>query len=84
MIFLGILLLLCSFHGYIGWLDDAAYFAAIDDCYDTYNWYDWPEPLKNRHLAVLQDTYQSKREFVRCLPFDIFPFSFTCIDSLFL
>ncbi|KAI7755556.1 hypothetical protein M8C21_014097 [Ambrosia artemisiifolia] len=46
------------------WLDDAAYFAAIDDCYDTYNWYDWPEPLKNRHLAALQDIYQSKREFI--------------------
>ncbi|KAL8240303.1 hypothetical protein R6Q59_013658 [Mikania micrantha] len=46
------------------WLDDAAYFAAIDDCYDTYNWYDWPEPLKNRHLAALQDIYQTKREFI--------------------
>ncbi|KAI3704316.1 hypothetical protein L1987_74533 [Smallanthus sonchifolius] len=46
------------------WLDDAAYFAAIDDCYNTYNWYDWPEPLKNRHLAALQDIYQSKREFI--------------------
>nr|XP_043633365.1 4-alpha-glucanotransferase, chloroplastic/amyloplastic [Erigeron canadensis] len=46
------------------WLEDAAYFAAIDDCYNTYNWYDWPEPLKNRHLAALEDIYQSKKDFI--------------------
>ncbi|KVI08574.1 hypothetical protein Ccrd_013054 [Cynara cardunculus var. scolymus] len=46
------------------WLQDAAYFAAIDDCYNTYNWYDWPEPLKNRHLAALEDIYQSKKDFI--------------------
>ncbi|KAJ9541057.1 hypothetical protein OSB04_027563 [Centaurea solstitialis] len=47
------------------WLQDAAYFAAIDDCYNTYSWYDWPEPLKNRHLAALEDIYQSKKEFIK-------------------
>ncbi|XP_071705984.1 4-alpha-glucanotransferase, chloroplastic/amyloplastic isoform X2 [Rutidosis leptorrhynchoides] len=47
------------------WLEDAACFAAIDDCYDdAYNWYDWPEPLKNRHLAALQDIYQRKKDFI--------------------
>ncbi|GJU32874.1 4-alpha-glucanotransferase, chloroplastic/amyloplastic, partial [Tanacetum coccineum] len=46
------------------WLEDAAYFAAIDDCYDTYNWYEWPEPLKNRHLAALEDISQSKKDFI--------------------
>nr|GEV82978.1 4-alpha-glucanotransferase, chloroplastic/amyloplastic [Tanacetum cinerariifolium]GEV82979.1 4-alpha-glucanotransferase, chloroplastic/amyloplastic [Tanacetum cinerariifolium] len=46
------------------WLEDAACFAAIDDCYDTYNWYEWPEPLKNRHLAALEDISQSKKDFI--------------------
>lgn len=58
-------MLRCCFHDYIGWLEDAAYFAAIDDCYDAYNWYDWPEPLKNRHLVALEDIYQRKKDFVR-------------------
>lgn len=46
------------------WLEDAAYFAAIDDSYNTYNWYDWPEPLKNRHLSALEDIYRTKKEFI--------------------
>ncbi|KDP35240.1 hypothetical protein JCGZ_09399 [Jatropha curcas] len=48
----------------LGWLEDAAYFAAIDDALNTLNWYDWPEPLKNRHLAALEEIYQSKRDFI--------------------
>ncbi|KAF5737883.1 4-alpha-glucanotransferase chloroplastic/amyloplastic [Tripterygium wilfordii] len=46
------------------WLADAAYFAAIDDTLNAFSWYDWPEPLKNRHLAALEEIYQSKRHFI--------------------
>ncbi|EEF33720.1 4-alpha-glucanotransferase, chloroplast precursor, putative [Ricinus communis] len=46
------------------WLEDAAYFAAIDDTLNTLNWYDWPESLKNRHLAALEGIYQSKKDFI--------------------
>ncbi|KAK6118411.1 hypothetical protein DH2020_047828 [Rehmannia glutinosa] len=47
-----------------GWLEDAAYFAAIDDTLNTFSWYEWPESLKNRHLAALEEIYQSKKEFI--------------------
>lgn len=47
-----------------GWLEDAAYFAAIDSSLSALTWYDWPEPLKNRHLAALEEIYQSKKEFI--------------------
>jgi 4-alpha-glucanotransferase len=50
---------------FLGWLEDAAYFAAIDDSLNTLNWYEWPEPLKNCHLAALEEVYQSKKDFVR-------------------
>lgn len=50
---------------FVGWLEDAAYFAAIDDTLNTFSWYFWPEPLKNRHLAALEEIYQSKKDFVR-------------------
>ncbi|KAM7513681.1 hypothetical protein LguiA_003264 [Lonicera macranthoides] len=46
------------------WLEDAAYFAAIDDSLNTFSWYDWPEPLKNRHLAALEEIYERKKDFV--------------------
>ncbi|KAI6699688.1 hypothetical protein NL676_014012 [Syzygium grande] len=46
------------------WLQDAAYFAAIDDTLDTFSWYEWPEPLKNRHLVALEEIYQSKEKFI--------------------
>lgn len=49
----------------VGWLEDAAYFAAIDDSLNTISWYNWPEPLRNRHLVALEDIYQQKRDFVR-------------------
>jgi len=49
----------------VGWLEDAAYFAAIDNSLNTLSWYDWPEPLKNRHLVALEDIYEQKRDFVR-------------------
>lgn len=49
----------------VGWLEDAAYFAAIDDSLNTLSWYGWPEPLKNRHLVALEDIYEQKRDFVR-------------------
>ncbi|XP_054821243.1 4-alpha-glucanotransferase, chloroplastic/amyloplastic isoform X2 [Prosopis cineraria] len=45
------------------WLEDAAYFAAIDDSLSTLSWYDWPEPLRNRHLVALEDIYQLKKDF---------------------
>ncbi|KAH9718309.1 4-alpha-glucanotransferase DPE1 /amyloplastic [Citrus sinensis] len=46
------------------WLEDAAYFAAIDDSLNTFSWYLWPESLKNRHLAALEEIYQSKKDFI--------------------
>ncbi|XP_071914169.1 4-alpha-glucanotransferase, chloroplastic/amyloplastic [Coffea arabica] len=46
------------------WLEDAAYFAAIDDSLNTFSWYDWPEPLKNRHLAALEEIYQTRKDFI--------------------
>lgn len=57
--------LICCFKHFLGWLEDAAYFAAIDNTLNTMSWYSWPEPLKNRHLAALEEIYQSKRDFVR-------------------
>ncbi|XP_042017244.1 4-alpha-glucanotransferase, chloroplastic/amyloplastic-like [Salvia splendens] len=47
-----------------GWLEDAAYFAAVDDAMNTSSWYEWPEPLKHRHVAALEEIYQSKKEFI--------------------
>ena len=52
-------------HNCVGRLEDAAYFAAIDETLNTISWYDWPEPLKNRHLFALEEIYQSKQDFVR-------------------
>ncbi|XP_004302227.1 PREDICTED: 4-alpha-glucanotransferase, chloroplastic/amyloplastic [Fragaria vesca subsp. vesca] len=46
------------------WLEDAAYFAAIDSSLDAFSWYEWPEPLKDRHLAALEDIYQRKEHFI--------------------
>lgn len=46
------------------WLEDAAIFAAIDDSFKTMSWYDWPEPLKNRHLAALEEIYQSRKDYI--------------------
>ncbi|KAL5556479.1 hypothetical protein UlMin_038715 [Ulmus minor] len=46
------------------WLEDAALFAAIDSSLNTFSWYVWPEPLKNRHLAALEDVYQRKKDFI--------------------
>ncbi|KAF8404512.1 hypothetical protein HHK36_009397 [Tetracentron sinense] len=54
-----------------GWIEDAAYFAAIDDTLKTFTWNEWPEPLKNRHLVALEEIYQSKKDFVS-LGIDIF------------
>lgn len=57
-----------------GWLEDAAYFAAIDDSLNAFSWYDWPEPLKNRHLAALEEIYQTRKDFVwSILTFQCFP-----------
>ncbi|XP_010245859.1 PREDICTED: 4-alpha-glucanotransferase, chloroplastic/amyloplastic isoform X2 [Nelumbo nucifera] len=47
-----------------GWLEDAAYFAAIDNALNTFTWNDWPEPLKNRHLVALEEIYQTQRDFI--------------------
>ncbi|XP_048501713.1 4-alpha-glucanotransferase, chloroplastic/amyloplastic isoform X1 [Beta vulgaris subsp. vulgaris] len=46
------------------WLEDAAYFAAIDNICNTFSWYDWPEPLKNRHLSALVKIHQSEKHFI--------------------
>ncbi|KAK9165683.1 hypothetical protein Scep_000874 [Stephania cephalantha] len=47
-----------------GWLQDAAYFAAIDNTLNAFNWIDWPDPLRNRHLAALEEVYQSQKDFI--------------------
>lgn len=59
------LLFISNFPILVGWLEDAAYFAAIEDSLNTFSWYEWPEALKNRHLAELENIYQSKKDFVR-------------------
>ncbi|XP_010484285.1 PREDICTED: 4-alpha-glucanotransferase DPE1, chloroplastic/amyloplastic-like isoform X2 [Camelina sativa] len=46
------------------WLEDAAYFAAIDNTLNAYSWFEWPEPLKNRHLSALEAIYESQKEFI--------------------
>ncbi|CAI0554685.1 unnamed protein product [Linum tenue] len=46
------------------WLLDAAYFAAIDNSTNALDWYQWPEPLKNRHLAALEDIYEREKDFI--------------------
>ncbi|KAJ0236492.1 4-alpha-glucanotransferase DPE1 [Hirschfeldia incana] len=46
------------------WLEDAAYFAAIDSTLNSYSWFEWPEPLKNRHLSAMEAIYQSQKEFI--------------------
>ncbi|KAL5196799.1 hypothetical protein ABZP36_000311 [Zizania latifolia] len=47
-----------------GWLEDAALFAAIDKNIDALSWYEWPEPLKNRHLGALEDVYKKEQDFI--------------------
>ncbi|KAJ4952215.1 hypothetical protein NE237_029047 [Protea cynaroides] len=47
-----------------GWLEDAAYFAAIDNSQNTITWNEWPEPLKNRHLVALEEVCQSQKKFI--------------------
>ncbi|CAN1324262.1 4-alpha-glucanotransferase DPE1, chloroplastic/amyloplastic [Linum perenne] len=46
------------------WLEDAAYFAAIDNSMNTMYWYQWPEPLKNRHLVALEEIYERRKDFI--------------------
>ncbi|KAI4374155.1 hypothetical protein MLD38_012181 [Melastoma candidum] len=48
----------------LSWLEDAAYFAAIDHKLDTLSWYDWPDPLKNRHPVAMEDIRHSEKEFI--------------------
>ncbi|NP_001167823.1 4-alpha-glucanotransferase DPE1, chloroplastic/amyloplastic-like [Zea mays] len=47
-----------------GWLEDAALFAAIDKSINAFSWYEWPEPLKNRHLGALEDIYEKQKDFI--------------------
>ncbi|XP_020520381.1 4-alpha-glucanotransferase, chloroplastic/amyloplastic isoform X2 [Amborella trichopoda] len=47
-----------------GWLQDAALFAAIDNMLNTLSWCEWPEPLRNRHLAAMECVYQNQKEFI--------------------
>ncbi|XP_026391450.1 4-alpha-glucanotransferase, chloroplastic/amyloplastic-like [Papaver somniferum] len=47
-----------------GWLEDAAYFAAIDNSLNTFTWNEWPEPLKNRHIVALEGIYETERDFI--------------------
>lgn len=47
-----------------GWLEEAAFFAAIDEELNTLNWHEWPDPLKNRHLSALEHIYQAHEDFV--------------------
>ncbi|KAF3794187.1 4-alpha-glucanotransferase [Nymphaea thermarum] len=47
-----------------GWIEDAALFAAIDNTLNTLTWYEWPEPLKDRHLVALEEIYQTHKKFI--------------------
>lgn len=55
----------------LGWLEDAAVFAAIDSTIDTFGWNEWPVPLKNRHLGALEETYHSHKDYVCTLHFPL-------------
>ncbi|CAM8906414.1 unnamed protein product [Rhodiola kirilowii] len=46
------------------WLEDSAFFAAIDDTSSSLSWYDWPDSLKYRHLSALEEVYQTKSKFI--------------------
>ncbi|RCV14085.1 hypothetical protein SETIT_2G398700v2 [Setaria italica] len=46
------------------WLEDAALFAAIDRSIGAFSWYEWPEPVKNRHLGALEDIYLKQKDFI--------------------
>ncbi|KAL8140437.1 hypothetical protein V2J09_006458 [Rumex salicifolius] len=48
----------------MSWLEDVAYFAAVDDTIDSFSWYQWPSPLKDRHLVALVQIYESRREYI--------------------
>lgn len=48
----------------LGWLEDAALFAAIDNTLDACSWSDWPQPLRDRHLVALEVVYQNQKEFI--------------------
>lgn len=48
----------------LGWLEDAALFAAIDHIDDACSWSDWPQPLRDRHLVALEVIYQNQKEFI--------------------
>ncbi|KAH9291769.1 hypothetical protein KI387_043040, partial [Taxus chinensis] len=48
----------------LGWLEDAALFAAIDNSLDAYSWSDWPKPLRDRHLVALELIYEKEKEFI--------------------
>ncbi|KAL8143800.1 hypothetical protein V2J09_016832 [Rumex salicifolius] len=48
----------------MSWLEDAAYFAAVDDTIDSFSWYQWPSPLKDRHLVALVQIYESRRVYI--------------------
>ncbi|KAF5205680.1 4-alpha-glucanotransferase, partial [Thalictrum thalictroides] len=54
-----------------GWLEDAAYFAAIDNMLDAFSWNEWPEPLRNRHLAALEEVYHSQKDFFLLVVFPL-------------
>lgn len=46
------------------WLEDAALFSAIDRSVDAFAWTEWPEPLKNRHLGALEETYHTQEDYM--------------------
>ncbi|KAI3911418.1 hypothetical protein MKW98_010305 [Papaver atlanticum] len=43
----------CKYPGISGWLEDAAYFAAIDNSLNTFTWNEWPEPLKDQSKIAM-------------------------------
>ncbi|KAL8140099.1 hypothetical protein V2J09_006120, partial [Rumex salicifolius] len=55
---------LCRDPDIMSWLEDASYFAAVDDTIDSFSWYQWPSPLKDRHLVALVQIYESRREYI--------------------
>eukprot|EP00249_Psilotum_nudum_P014546 c24878_g2_i4 orf=79-1494(+) len=47
-----------------GWVEDAALFAAIDNDTDARVWWEWPEPLRDRHPDALEKAREHHREFI--------------------
>ncbi|KAJ7532353.1 hypothetical protein O6H91_13G000200 [Diphasiastrum complanatum] len=48
----------------LGWLEEAALFAAIDSSVDSQFWWQWPEPIRDRHASALELARQQNKHFI--------------------